>query len=243
MLFAIILYLSGAIVVAKLPHAISTRVGVAQPAGAENVYIAPTIAPAPVEPQLPVVAQQKAELPLNTAPPSQAPTATQPPKQRAGKKPNLPDDSNGKPIPVAASEAPAPAPSGVRAGGAEAASAEPSSAKPPSPLDGGGDDPAAVYDLGNVDAPPQPASGVEPEYPEIAQRRGITGVIVVATLVVDASGNVRSVQPHCYGCHAAFLESVRKALIKWKFKPAQRHGHPVTVRFEQEIHFDLMENR
>lgn len=241
---AVAAYLIGGIVVTKLPRGTTVHVvAFAAKVAAEDAYVAPTIAKTVPEPQLPVVAEPKAALPTETAPAPALQTTAKPVKRAAGKKLDLPDDSAGKPLPLQQG-APSPnAQTAAASGTGNSASTEANAAKAPSALNGAGEDAATIYDLGNVDVPPRPSVEVEPEYPEIAQRRGITGIIVVAMLVVEANGTVRSVQPHCYGCHAAFLESVRKALIKWKFKPAQLHGRAVAVRFEQEIHFDLMENR
>jgi len=241
---AIAAYLIAGVAVTRLPRAATLHVvASAAKVAAQAVYVAPTIAKTVPEAQLPVVAQPTAVLPTQLAPMQALQTTDKAAKRPPSKRVDLPDDSAGKPMSPPGASATTPQQAAAANGADNPATSNANAPNTPAQADGAGTDAAAVYDIGNVDVPPKPSFEVEPEYPEIAQRRGITGIIVVASLVVDANGTVRSVQPHCYGCHASFLESVRKALIKWKFKPAQLHGYAVTVRFEQEIHFDLTENR
>jgi TonB family protein len=60
-------------------------------------------------------------------------------------------------------------------------------------------------------------SNPEPEYPELAKRMNLTGVVKV-TVVIGADGLIKDVQ--IQGGHPVLVESVQKALKKWKYAPA-----------------------
>ena len=59
-------------------------------------------------------------------------------------------------------------------------------------------------------------SSPQPEYPELARKMNLTGVVKV-TVVIGADGVIKDVQVQ--GGHPVLVESVEKALKKWKYAP------------------------
>ena len=55
-----------------------------------------------------------------------------------------------------------------------------------------------------------------PEYPEIARRMNITGVVKVE-IVVGADGNIKSAK--VLGGHPLLADAVQQALKRWKYAP------------------------
>jgi TonB family protein len=57
----------------------------------------------------------------------------------------------------------------------------------------------------------------EPEYPELAKRMNLTGVVKV-TVVIGTDGSIKNVE--VLGGHPVLVDTVQKALKKWKYVPA-----------------------
>ena len=96
--------------------------------------------------------------------------------------------------------------------------------------------------------PPQPrlvtaeldgryAGAFQPDYPASEQRRGIEGVVKVRVLI-GTDGRVKAVELVSTDSPGFFEETRRRALAKWRFKPATRGGvaeeswKVMTVRFQ-----------
>lgn len=81
------------------------------------------------------------------------------------------------------------------------------------------------------------AGSFQPEYPAREQRGGIEGVVTVRVLI-GTDGRVKAVEQVSGGNPAFFEATKRRALAKWRFKPATRGGvaeeswKEMTVRFE-----------
>src|SRR5437764_1164385 len=78
---------------------------------------------------------------------------------------------------------------------------------------------------------------VEPQYPEVARKARISGIVIVEC-IIDKGGTVRDVQvlkglP--FGLDQAAVEAVKK----WKFKPGTLNGQPVDVIFNLTVNFKL----
>lgn len=79
--------------------------------------------------------------------------------------------------------------------------------------------------------------GFQPDYPLREQREGIEGVAKVRVLI-GADGRVKQVELLSSDSPGFFEATKRRALAKWRFKPATRGGVPeeswkeMTVRFE-----------
>ena len=76
-----------------------------------------------------------------------------------------------------------------------------------------------------------------PQYPELARKMRIEGVVVVEA-VIDELGNVIDARPlHLlgFGCTEAALTAIRS----WKFRPATLNGRPVSVYLTVTVNFEL----
>ena len=63
----------------------------------------------------------------------------------------------------------------------------------------------------------KPVANPVPEYPEIARRMNITGMVRME-IVIAADGTIKSVK--AIGGHPLLVDAVEKALKKWKYVPA-----------------------
>lgn len=98
-------------------------------------------------------------------------------------------------------------------------------------------DPPAPPKLVFADLDPRFAGAFQPDYPAREQRGGIEGVAKVRVLI-GTDGRVKAVELVSTDSPGFFDETRRRALAKWRFKPATRGGVPeeswkvMTVRFE-----------
>jgi protein TonB len=75
-------------------------------------------------------------------------------------------------------------------------------------------------------------SRVFPDYPELARRMHIHGVVKVAA-VVRANGSVKSAR--VLGGHPVLVDAAVTAVAKWKFQPAQAETTEVVlISFESQ---------
>jgi protein TonB len=117
---------------------------------------------------------------------------------------------------------------------------------PYAPPVGAGAGPAVPFDppapparppLVLADLDPRFAAGFQPDYPAREQRGGIEGVARVRVLI-GTDGRVKAVELVSTDSPGFFEETKRRALAKWRFKPATRGGvaeeswKAMTVRFE-----------
>lgn len=88
--------------------------------------------------------------------------------------------------------------------------------------------------------PPKVISRVEPVYPEVAKKSGISGVVILElTIKEDGSvSDVRVLKPLPLGLDQAAVDAVRQ----WRFEPATKEGKPVEVAFNITINFKLDES-
>jgi len=97
------------------------------------------------------------------------------------------------------------------------------------------DPPAPKLVLAELDA--RYAGAFQPDYPAREQRRGVEGVAKVRVLI-GTDGRVKAVELVSTDSPGFFEETKRRALSKWRFKPATRGGvaeeswKVMTVRFE-----------
>lgn len=115
-------------------------------------------------------------------------------------------------------------------GAAPAAGAPPGSAFAPLPLQ-------HYYTTRELDVRPGILVRVEPEYPEGAARRFLSGR-VVARLLIDASGAVEKVEIVSAEPPGYFEESAAKAFRAARFTPGMKGGRAVPVQLLLEISFD-----
>ncbi|RMH71624.1 MAG: energy transducer TonB [Gemmatimonadetes bacterium] len=115
---------------------------------------------------------------------------------------------------------------------------------PPPPPPGGNEEPPPVEDEIFVafDSPPQPVRLVKPEYPEIARKSGLEGMVLLE-VVVEKDGTVsdakvlRSLQPGPGGCDEAAIAAALKSV----FTPAKQRDKPVRVKITLPFRFTLNE--
>jgi len=91
-----------------------------------------------------------------------------------------------------------------------------------------------------VEIKPNVLSQPLPEYPDIAKRSNLEGIVIVE-FVIDTTGGVlpgsaRIVQARPEGI---FEDAAREAIYKWSFSPGQQRDQKVRVRWQQPIRFKL----
>ncbi len=90
-------------------------------------------------------------------------------------------------------------------------------------------------------SPPRLLEGVrnpEPEYPFASRQRGDQGVVTVR-LGVSATGDVMEVEVVASSGHPALDDSARRAVQRWRFRPAMQDGVPVAGSIRTAVHFRL----
>jgi protein TonB len=97
-----------------------------------------------------------------------------------------------------------------------------------------------IFDLSQLDQPPNPTFQSKPIYPFEMRRAGITGTVVVGFLV-DSTGVVQNAYA-VSSTQREFEASAIQAVSKWRFKPGKRGGRAVTVRMQVPIVFSISED-
>ena len=95
-----------------------------------------------------------------------------------------------------------------------------------------------AYRIGGGVSAPQLLLKVEPEYSEEARKAKYQGTVVLS-VVVDENGRAQSlriVRPLGLGLDEKAIEAVQK----WKFRPGQLNGKPVSVAATIEVNFRLL---
>lgn len=96
---------------------------------------------------------------------------------------------------------------------------------------------ARYYTTRELDVRPGILVRVEPEYPEAAARRFLSGR-VVARLLIDESGAVEKVLIVSAEPPGYFEASAQQAFFAARFTPGMKDGRPVRVQMLLEISFD-----
>ena len=73
-----------------------------------------------------------------------------------------------------------------------------------------------------------------PDYPALAARGGVTGVVVLEA-VIDEHGNVINLR--AVKGNGLLINAALKAVKQWKFEPSYLNGTPVSVQMEVEVSF------
>ena len=94
-----------------------------------------------------------------------------------------------------------------------------------------------VVDIWSVETPPKETKTVVPEYPEIARKAGLTGLIVVV-VQLDKQGKVEKIL-QVIGEPKVFHESAKAAAKQWEFTSAIQNDKPVRVRVQIPFKFQL----
>ncbi len=94
-----------------------------------------------------------------------------------------------------------------------------------------------VFQIGNGVSEPRLIYQVDPEFSEEARKAKFQGEVMVH-LIVDASGRpvqVKVTRPVGMGLD----EKAREAVSQYRFKPAQKDGHPVPVEMFVAVNFQI----
>jgi len=83
--------------------------------------------------------------------------------------------------------------------------------------------------------PPKATSTPDPKYPDLPQDAEPKGTVVLL-IGVNAKGHVGAVRV-LRSDEAAFEQTAVETVKKWKFKPAEKDGHPVAVQVTVEMKF------
>lgn len=95
-----------------------------------------------------------------------------------------------------------------------------------------------VFSLNQVDERPIALSKLQPNYPFRARRRGIEGEVLLS-FVITEKGDVQQIKVLNSKPKGTFDEQAKQAVRVWKFKPAKKDGHAVSVIRKQLIKFGL----
>lgn len=109
--------------------------------------------------------------------------------------------------------------------------------KPSGGLMGGEDYLPGPDEFVAFDVPPNPISSALTQYPEMAKKAGIEGMVVLHMLI-DRKGDVRDVKL-IEGLGAGLDESAIESASKGKWAPATNKGNPVAVWVTFPVRFKL----
>lgn len=84
--------------------------------------------------------------------------------------------------------------------------------------------------------PPKAILAPDPKYPDIPADAEPQGTVVML-IGITAKGHVEPVRV-LHSDEAAFEKTAVETVKKWKFKPAQKDGHPVPVQVTVEMKFE-----
>jgi len=89
---------------------------------------------------------------------------------------------------------------------------------------------AAQNDASNTEITRKVRSKVSPQYPELARKMGLAGVVKIE-VVVSPAGDVKDAR--VAGGHPVLASAALDAVRKWKFEPAgSESSGTVSVRFD-----------
>jgi bla regulator protein BlaR1 len=82
-------------------------------------------------------------------------------------------------------------------------------------------------------------SSIEPKYPAKAKRRGLE-LEVKINFTIDVDGKIKDIQFPLHAKTSYFKRSIRQALNKWSFLPANLNGNPVKSQMSKIFSFSLI---
>jgi len=83
--------------------------------------------------------------------------------------------------------------------------------------------------------PPKAISAPDPKYPDIPADAEPQGMVVLL-IGINAKGHVEPVRV-LHSDEPAFEKTALDTVKRWKFKPAEKNGHPVPVQVTVEMKF------
>lgn len=96
----------------------------------------------------------------------------------------------------------------------------------------------AVYEIGQIDAPPVPRAQLRPLYPPRARLHRIEGWVDLE-FTVTPDGTVEHIRVKDASPPDTFDRSAVQAAERWRFTPGRIQNRPVAVRVRQRITFEL----
>lgn len=96
----------------------------------------------------------------------------------------------------------------------------------------------AGYPYERVDEKPQRIRYVEPVFPLVARRLGLSGTVLVE-FVVNQSGGVEGARVRESAAGGVFDRAALAAVRRWVFRPGRKDGRPVRVHYLVRITFRL----
>ena len=97
-----------------------------------------------------------------------------------------------------------------------------------------------VFELSEVDVPPQPLARIAPLYPMAAKLKGIEGRVELV-FTVQADGSVSDVLVEFSRPRGIFEKSAVRTVQQWRFKPGVKSGRPVATRVFLPLIFRIEE--
>ena len=94
-----------------------------------------------------------------------------------------------------------------------------------------------IYRVGGQVKPPRLIKQVEPQYPLIAKKAHIGGVVVIDA-VIDEHGNVT--EAHAVSGPGLLFPAALEAVSQWKYEPTYLNGEPVPLMLEVNVTFHLL---
>ncbi len=94
------------------------------------------------------------------------------------------------------------------------------------------------FELSDVDQVPQVLAQMRPLYPAHARRRRIEGEVTVL-FTVNIEGRAQEIEVLKGDPAGVFETAARRAVERWRFRPALKDGNPVQVRVRQVIRFRM----
>lgn len=104
----------------------------------------------------------------------------------------------------------------------------------------GGTGTPGVFDVGQVDTPPQRLSSPLPPYPQWARVRKLEGVVLLK-FVVEISGEVRDPVIESVEGDERFGDIAKQAVLRWRFEPGIYGGKRVATIVSQRVRFVLVD--
>ena len=103
---------------------------------------------------------------------------------------------------------------------------------PPPPIDD------EVVDFFALESPPKPVKQVKPDYPDLARKAQIEGVVLVQ-VVIGTDGKVEQAKVVQARPEGFFEKAALAAARQWEFTPAKQRDKPVKVRYQIPLRFEL----
>ncbi len=94
-----------------------------------------------------------------------------------------------------------------------------------------------VYRVGGQVKSPRLIKQVEPQYPLVARKAHIDGVVVIDA-VIDEHGNVT--EAHVVSGPGLLFPAALQAVSQWKYEPTYLNGEPVPLELGVNVTFHLL---